>query len=355
MSVEFARVEATASIADAASRLWEKGWLPLPVLDGQGRLAGVVSTHDVARAVAQRRDAGQTAVAEIAATELPTVRPDTSLEDARAALGGGAFGLGVVLDGERTVGMLSLTDIKAHALVEEMLGAAAAQVVTEISPNDLMYAGSRGAYAYAGVTALGCIRDILAKLGRPDPARILDLPCGHGRELRFLEVAYPDAEFGVCDLDRDGVDFCARVFGAEPIYSHEDPARVDLDKRYDLAWSGSLFTHLSADRWQGFLELFARALVPGGLLLFTANGHLPPAVLRDLGLAADEVDRLLGDFQRDRFGYVDVGDGSWGLSLARPRWVKEQVERSPLELVSFERWAWKPPFPAQDVIVCMRP
>jgi hypothetical protein len=51
---------------------------------------------------------------------------------------------------------------------------------------------------------------------------------------------------------------------------------------------------------------------------------------------------------------VDVTQ-RWGLSLARPRWVKEQIERSPLELVSYERWAWKPPDPAQDVVVCTRP
>ena len=160
---------------------------------------------------------------------------------------------------------------------------------------------------------------------------------------------------GVCDIDTDGVDFCARVFGADPIVSHEDPAEVSFDRRYELAWSGSLFTHLSADRWPGFLDLFARSLEPGGLVLFTANGFLPQSVLHTLGLDADDAQRLHDDFMREDFGYVDVGDGSWGLSIARPRWVGEQIERSPLELVSYERWAWKPPFPAQDVVVCTLP
>ena len=77
----------------------------------------------------------------------------------------------------------------------------------------------------------------------------------------------------MCDIDEDGVDFCARVFGADPIVSHDDPAEVSFDRQYELAWSGSLFTHLSADRWPGFLEMFARAIEPGGLVLFTANGY----------------------------------------------------------------------------------
>ena len=102
--------------------------------------------------------------------------------------------------------------------------------------------------------------------------------------------------------------------------------------------------------------MFARAIEPGGLVLFTANGYLPPSVLRNLGLGADQVEQLLDDFKTRRTsGTWTSGDGSWGLSLARPRWVKEQIERSPLELVSYERWAWKPPFPAQDVLVCTLP
>ena len=354
MSLGFPHLSAAASVAEAASLLWAKGWLPVPLLDAEGRLAGVVSDHDIVRAVARRLDQERTPVSEIAATELPSLDPGATLSEAGEAIENSGRGLALVMDDGRVVGVLTASDLKGHALIETELGERAAQVVTEISPNDLMYAGSWGAYAYAGVTALGCIRDVLTKLDRPAPQSILDLPCGHGRELRFLKVAYPEARYAVCDIDRDGVDFCARVFGAQAVYSDEDPARVAFPERYELAWSGSLFTHLSAQRWQGFLELFARALVPGGLLLFTANGYLPPFVLRDLGLAADAVERLLGDFNRDDFGYVEVGD-SWGLSLARPRWVREQIERSPLDLVSYERWAWKPPYPAQDVLVCTLP
>ena len=355
MSVGSPRLSPDTRVAAAAGLLWHKGWIPIPVVDGDQRLTGAISALDIVRAVAQGLDMARTTVGEVAAAELPTLGPDASLEEATAALTSTGQPLVLIVEDSHLVGVLTYTDLQGHELMESALGAAAVEVIGEISPNDIMYSGSWGAYAYAGVTALQCIRDVLGKLGRPDPASILDLPCGHGRELRFLKLAYPDARVGVCDIDEDGVDFCARVFGADPIVSDDDPAAVTFDKQYELAWSGSLFTHLSAERWPGFLEMFARAMEPGGLVLFTANGFLPPSVLRDFGLTPDEVERLVGDFRSAGFGYVDVGDGSWGISLARPHWVKEQIERSPLELVSYDRWAWKPPSPAQDVLVCRLP
>jgi CBS domain-containing protein len=356
MSARAPRLTVDTSIAVGAHQVWRNGWLPMPVVDGEGRLVGALSSNDVVRAVAQLRDPQQSNVAEFAATDVPTVGPDTPLEEATAQMNRSGMVLAMVVEEDsRLVGTLTLTDLQGHELVERELGPLAAEVVTEVSPNDLMYAGSWGAYAYAGATALQCIREVLAKVGRPDPASILDLPCGHGRELRFLKVAYPQAHFGVCDIDEDGVDFCARVFGGHPIVSHKEPSEVVFDRQYELAWSGSLFTHLSAERWPGFLEMFARAVEPGGLVLFSANGYLSPQLLRNFGLDAGQVEQLLGDFNRDQFGYVEVSDGSWGLSLARPRWVKEQIERSPLELISYERGAWKPPHPPQDVAVCTVP
>ncbi len=355
MSAGSPRVPAHTSMAAAAHVLWERNWLPLPVLDDDQRLVGVLSAHDVARAVAQRRDPEQTTVREIASTDLPTLGPDASLEEAAATLERSGSALLLVVEDARFLGALTLSDLKGHELIASELGAAAADVVLEVSERDRMYGGSWGAYAFAGVTALQCIREMLAKYERPAPAHILDLPCGHGRELRFLKVAFPAARFTACDIDEDGVEFCARVFDAVPVVSRVDPVEVSFDERFDLAWCGSLFTHLSAERWPGFLDLFARSLAPHGLLLFSANGYLSAPVLRDLGMDPPAVKRLREDFERSDFGYVEVADGTWGLSLARPRWVKAQIERSPLKLLSYERWAWKPPFPAQDVLVCTLP
>ena len=61
-----------------------------------------------------------------------------------------------------------------------------------------------------------------------DVKRILDLPCGHGRVLRYLSAAFPEAEITACDIMREGVDFCASTFGAIPVYSQDDPQQIPL-------------------------------------------------------------------------------------------------------------------------------
>ena len=92
-----------------------------------------------------------------------------------------------------------------------------------VSPNDTMKGSS---YFSVGTSAIevniaACIAANLAKV-----SRVLDLPCGHGRVLRHLVQLFPDAEFSVCDLDVDGVFFCASTFGTRPIYSKDDLTTV---------------------------------------------------------------------------------------------------------------------------------
>lgn len=64
--------------------------------------------------------------------------------------------------------------------------------------------------------------------------RILDLPSGAGRVLRALRAGFPDASIVACDLMRDGVDFCAREFGAIPVYAAADVGSGTGPDRFDL-------------------------------------------------------------------------------------------------------------------------
>src|SRR4051812_24162879 len=104
-------------------------------------------------------------------------------------------------------------------------------VIRTIAPNDWMTDKVKPEnYFIAGRSALKAIL-VSLEAARVDPAsvtRILDLPCGHGRVLRHLRAGFPAAEIAACDIDRDGVDFCARTFGATPIYSRDDPAEIPL-------------------------------------------------------------------------------------------------------------------------------
>src|SRR5262245_895416 len=136
----------------------------------------------------------------------------------------------------------------AHEEIAMGFDAVPAGVLPDISPNDLMYRSDPNFYFYWGRSAVRAIWSVLAAVEKRDVRAILGLPCGHGRVLRVLRAAFPTARLVACDLDTDGVEFCAATFGAEPIYAHESPARTRIDDQFDLIWCGSLFTHLDETR-----------------------------------------------------------------------------------------------------------
>jgi SAM-dependent methyltransferase len=246
----------------------------------------------------------------------------------------------------------------------------AAGVNMAISPRDHMFNSDPNPVHYhaLGWGALDCIRLGLLAAQKETVSSILDLPCGHGRVTRILRAEYPDARLTACDIDRDGVDFCAETFSAKPVYGHERAQDVELGDTFDLIWCGSLLTHLDRPGWDQFLELFESALVPGGVLLFTASGRAIARRLRDPDLAGKYLESeeareaILRGFAAGGFGYAnydmpdDVRESlslprQFGISLASPSWVGSVVvQRQGLQLLMYLEGRWG----AQDVIACVR-
>ena len=241
--------------------------------------------------------------------------------------------------------------------LERMLSEDPPDIVRTVSPNDSMYAADkdRGThperYFRWGPEALYRIQLGMLAADTTDVRRILDLPCGHGRVLRTLRAAFPEAEVTACDLDRDSVDFCAEHLGAVPVYSDERPDNIELDGPFDIIWCGSLLTHLNDDLWPGWLKLFTSVLGPGAVLVFTTHG---PHIAQHLRSRAREIDKeLLDGYDREGFGYrEDPGQGYYGTSLSSLSWVSGQLEQSlGLRLLSYtERgwWGW------QDTVAAIR-
>jgi SAM-dependent methyltransferase len=217
-----------------------------------------------------------------------------------------------------------------------------------------MHMGTQDTYFKFGLAALSYIRMAQGLAGQRHVGRILDLPSGHGRVLRMLQAAYPGAEIIASDLDRDAVDFCARTFGATPAYSVENPDELELGT-FDLIWVGSLFTHLDADRWPWFLRFFERSLEPGGVLVFTTSGRVQHAELKDRTrrFAIGDHDALAHDYEITGFGFqLYTHLDNYGISLASPAWVAEQVGQHPaLRLLAVTERGWNG---RQDATACQR-
>jgi SAM-dependent methyltransferase len=241
------------------------------------------------------------------------------------------------------------------------------RVVREIAPEDQMFGGSERAYFALGRDALDAIALGLALSPKHEFKRILDLPCGFGRVLRWLQVAFPASEIVACDIQRAGVDFCADRLGAVPVYSSEDPVSIDLPGEFDLIWCGSLFTHVDAPRWKELLELFRSKLAPYGVFVFTTHGRgvafrLQRGIMKTEGwLGNDRAARLVEDYERTGFGYQDYPVASmdfpgqerpYGWSLSAPEWVTAQVAESwEWRLIGLQERGWRD---YQDVVTCLK-
>lgn len=232
-------------------------------------------------------------------------------------------------------------------------------VIATIAPGDGMYLGDLSAYLKVGYSALRCVQLALLAAEKEDVGRILDFGCGHGRVLRVLRAAYPRARLTACDINQRGVDFCARTFGATPVYSGERPEAIDLPDKYDLIWCGSVFTHLSEARWPGFLNLLVSHLDERGVALITTHGRTVARRMRadgrSYGLDDAESAEIFRGYESTGFGYVNQASGGlecWGLSLTSPSRVLAQVERFPgVEILSYSEHAWSS---HQDVVAVVK-
>jgi SAM-dependent methyltransferase len=197
------------------------------------------------------------------------------------------------------------------------------RIDVSLSPNDEMYAGDLDDYLGVAETAVAQLAHAMTITGREKCRRILDLPCGHGRVLRALRAVFLDAEITACDINRDGVDFCARQFSARPVYSTANPYEIPLEGEFDVIWVGSLLTHLDAASCREFLDVLCSRLAPWGLLLVSTHGR--SAVERwprnDTRLA-----QIRGGFERSGFGYEDhAGVTGYGTSAFTVGWLANEL------------------------------
>ena len=224
----------------------------------------------------------------------------------------------------------------------------------EISPNDRMYDGLIDNYVRGGVWALRCIRRGLS--GRI-PESILDFGCGHGRVLRMLKLAYPDAELTAADIDADAVDFCRSQFGVTTHLSAEDPREIRLTATFDLIWVGSVFSHITAESWAHLLKFLDGRLNPGGTLIFTMQGPTAAERLRngivDWGLGPELTKRLLDQYEVSDFSFVDYpGWTDYGLAVTTFDWARRCVETATsLTVTDYNEQGWDK---HQDVVACVK-
>lgn len=225
-----------------------------------------------------------------------------------------------------------------------------------LAPDDgMVSAGLEDQYFDLGRRALELIHFSSVLCDKPHYPDILDLPCGHGRVLRWLRAHYGYANITACDLDRSGVDFCARQFSAQPVYSQPDLRTLPFQAQFDLIWVGSLVTHLNQERWLRTLDCLIRWTRECGVIVFSTQGRTVPSLLaRGRRNIAENIDKpaLLEEFARNGFAYQryfeSTPEADYGLALSSPEWLMRVLQRYPDVIVrAYLEEAWG----MQDVVI----
>jgi len=198
--------------------------------------------------------------------------------------------------------------------------------------------GAARHYLSVGISALRAVEVALERSGRSAPIRsILDLGSGFGRALRFFAARFPGAELTAVEVLPAALTFCEQTFGARTIFSSSDLAELELPGRYDLAWCGSVVTHLDAEPSSELLAVVAGVLRPEGVGIFTTHGARSVELIdRGMTYGLDEagLSRLLAGYRASGYGYADYpGQDGYGISL---------VDRHRMERLAAASGHWLP-------------
>jgi SAM-dependent methyltransferase len=205
-------------------------------------------------------------------------------------------------------------------------------------------------YFYGGRSAMRTIADAMIIADVPFPSRIMDFPCGHGRVLRFLAKAFPNATLYAGDINAAGVAFCAERFRAIAVASQTDLTVVDLPQELDLIWCGSLATHLPEGSCLVLITRLIDALAPGGIAGITVCSRSMEYAQRRIfkTIPDSNYERIEAQLHATGFGYGDYpGSKGYGMTFVDLRWIQKILNlRTDAYLLSYSEKAWHG---AQDV------
>ena len=102
--------------------------------------------------------------------------------------------------------------------------------------------------------------------------RMLDWGCGSGRLSRLFLRAHPEVALRGCDIDREAIDCCNRLYGDRFAVVPPMPPTGYGGGDFDLVIGYSVMSHLLPGAQRAWLAEMRRLLVPGGLFLASVHG-----------------------------------------------------------------------------------
>lgn len=205
----------------------------------------------------------------------------------------------------------------------------------KVHKNESGYLKDQGThYLKVGLSAMENITEALKTSGLIEPSSVLDFPCGYARVMRFLRVAFPNAQIEGADLDQKAVRFCSQLLNTNTRISKHNFDELDFNETYDLIWCGSLVTHLDKDRISSLLRFFYRHLNPQGLCVFTSHGLRVEDLLArgeiNYSLTPDLVEKVLAEYRATGAGFSEYNESrdGYGISLTSDKIIRDLANKA---------------------------
>jgi SAM-dependent methyltransferase len=202
-------------------------------------------------------------------------------------------------------------------------------------PPDEVHTMSRGPLSSAGgLYEADLIAAALASVGVDIAAKrsALDFGCSSGRVLRVLANAYPEVTWHGCDPNAPAIAWAREAIASARFFRSPERPPLDLPSgSLDLVYAISIWSHLSPQLGQHWLDEMHRLLRPGGHLLLTTHGattvaHDGANGLREPAQLARIRESLAtrGAWYAAEFGEQGdwgVIDPEWGTTFLTPEWL----------------------------------
>lgn len=220
-------------------------------------------------------------------------------------------------------------------------------VSTTTSQNDVMLDLTQPyAYIRCGASAIKVIQTCMFLSEHSNADRLLDFGCGHGRVLRWLRAAFPEAVITATDVNADGVEFCASTFNALPVVSGTDFYNLGNFGEHDLIWAGSVLTHLNEEASRALLTRFIEWLAPNGVAVFSSHGRSVATRIIEQHfpymMGGNTRPLISGYYGEKEYGYSPyLSTPDYGVSMTSPNWYWREIRsRDDVRLVMYSERAW---------------
>jgi hypothetical protein len=148
-------------------------------------------------------------------------------------------------------------------------------------------------------------------LGRPvSELTLLEFASGSGRLTRHLANRWK--EVSVCEVQESALVFLKETFGIAAYRSSHKPEKLDIDRKFDVVFALSFFTHMSEETFARWLARLSALVAPGGLFVFTTHGLASIPHLVAMGYQPEARD----------FWFSPVPSPLYGQAVVSPRYVE---------------------------------